>query len=221
MINKRGINIGTYDTAIKGWTLAGLTFSDPVTVTNIVDVPGRRKGPLDLSAALTDGDPVYGNRTLTAVFECSEGTREDREEIISEMINELSGYIHNIKLPDDSKHYITGRVSVARLYNDLAHGSVQVTATCEPWRYAKEETKVMLECRQDVLTATLPNQGRLAVVPSLTVIGGEVALIFDGATHKLSPGTYALPDLLLPRGGKKISYNGVGVVVLTYREAIL
>ena len=219
---KRGLIIGTYDTVLNQWTLApGWKFSDPVLVSKYVDVPGRRKGPLDMSTALTDGDPVYGSRTLTAILESSEGTRLERKSRIDIMTNWLDGWTANIVLPDDEQHYIVGRVSVACLYNDLAHASVQVTAVCEPWRYNKEETTVVLTSTATAQTATLPNQGRLAVVPLLTVTGGDVLLVSGGSSWALSPGTYALPDLLLPQGGKAVTYSGVGVLTFTYREAVL
>lgn len=219
---KRGLIIGTYDTVVNGqWTLTGLTFSDPEQDTHLVEVPGRRKGPLDMSTALTDGDPTYGSRTLTATFESSEGSRLERENRINVMTNWLDGWRADIKLPDDDAHYITGRVSVKKIYNDLAHASVQVTAICEPWRYNKEETQVVLAGTTEPQTATLPNQGRLAVVPLLTVTGGDVLLSTGGASWALGPGTYALPDLLLSTGGKEVTYSGAGTLTFTYREGVL
>lgn len=221
-MTKRGLKIGTYDTVLNGkWLLTSLTFSDPVQVTEYVEVPGRRKGPLDLTAALTDGDPVYENRTLTATFESSEDSRLERESRINVMINWLDGWKLNIQLPDDEQHYIVGRVSVQRLYNDLAHASVQVTAVCEPWRYNNEETRVELAGAEEPQTVVLPNQGRLAVLPLLTVTGGSVLLSTGGLSWSLSPGSYALPDLLLLQGGKEITYSGVGTLVFTYREGVL
>ena len=220
-MEKRGLLIGTYNTAAEQWTLTEWKLSDQQVVTNLVDVPGRRKGPLDLSAALTDGDPVYDGRTLTAILECSEGTRLAREDKISEMINALDGWRLNIVLPDDPYRYITGRVSVAKLYNDLAHGSVKVAATCEPWRYNAAETTVVLPASATAKTAALLNRGRLAVVPILQVTGGDVVLIYGANSWALSAGTYALPDLLLLHGENVVTYSGTGTLTFTYREAVL
>lgn len=217
---KRGLIIGNYDTAAELWTLTAWTFSDPIKVTNIVDVPGRRKGPLDLSTALTDGDPVYSSRTLTATFECSEGTRLEREDKIDDMVNQLDGLQFNIVLPDDPYRYVTGTVSVARLYNDLAHASVQVTATCEPWRYNNAETAVVLAAATTAQTRALRNTGRLAVVPLLEV-SGDVVLVFGTYSWALSAGSYMLPDLLLQRGESVVTYSGTGALTFTYREAVL
>lgn len=219
---KRALKIGTYDTVIDGqWLLTGVAFSDPVQVTDYVDIPGRRKGPLDLTAALTDGDPTYESRTLTATFESSEGSRLEREDRIEAMTNLLNGWKWNIRLPDDDKHFIVGRVSVSKLYNDLAHASVRVTAICEPWRYNNEETKVVLVGAAEAQTVTLHNRGRLAVQPHLEVTGGDVVLAVGSLSWALSPGAYALPDLLLSQGGKSITYAGAGTLTFTYREGVL
>ena len=219
---KRKLIIGTYDTATTGlWTLTDWEFSPAEQVTDFIDIPGRKKGPLDMSTSLTDGDPVYGSRTFRAVLESSEGSRLERESRINAMINWLDGWRANITLPDDSQHFIAGRVSVKKLYNDLAHCSVEVTAICEPWRYNNNETNVVLVSTAEVQEATLTNAGRLAVVPLLTVEGGEVLLAISGASWALGPGSYALPDLLLPAGGKEVEYSGTGTLTFTYREAVL
>ena len=218
---KRGLMIGEYNTAAEQWTLTGLTLSAAPQQTNLVDVPGRRKGPLDLSTALTDGEPIYGNRTLTATFESSEGTRLEREDRISAMINRLDGWRLNIVLPDDPHRYITGRVSVSKIYNDLAHASVSVSATCEPWRYNATETTVVLTATTTAQSSALQNHGRLSVVPLLEVRGGEVVLGYGSSSWALSAGTYALPDLLLQTGESVITYRGTGTLILTYREAVL
>lgn len=217
---KRGMIIGSYYTNVR-WILASWALDAPELITDLVDVPGRRKGPLDLSTALTDGDPVYGSRLLEAVFECSEGTRMEREAWISEMINSLDGYIHHIVLPDDPLHYLVGRVSVTKQYNDLAHASVRVTATCEPWRYSVAETMATLTATETPQTATLPNSGRLAVVPQLTITGGDFRLVAGSQTWALGVGTYMLPDLLLFKGGQVITYSGSGTLTAIYREAVL
>lgn len=217
----RGLIIGEYNTAAEQWTLTGLALSDAPQQTNLVSVPGRRKGPLDLSTALTDGEPVYGSRTLTATFETSEGTRLEREDRISAMINRLDGWLLNIVLPDDPHRYVKGRVSVSRLYNDLAHASVSVTATCEPWRYNAAETTVVLTATEAAQSAALLNHGRLSVVPLLEVSGGDVVLVYGAHSWALSAGVYALPDLLLQTGESVVTYSGKGTLILTYREAVL
>lgn len=218
---KRGLKVGSYDTAANLWLLTGLILAEPETVTNYVNVPGRRKGPLDLSTALTDGDPVYSSRTLTATFESSEGNRTDREERISCMVNQLHGQRLSITLPDDPQRFLVGRVQVERVYNDPAHASVRLTATCEPWRYNNAETVATFQATETQQTGKLYNRGRLAMVPLLKVMGGGVQLVSGTSSWNLSAGSYSLPDLLLPPRGLDIKYSGSGTLIFIYREAVL
>ena len=220
-MEKRKIIIGTYDTARHGlWTLTGWSLTDAEPKTEFVTVPGH-DGDLDLSTVLTDGEPRYSSRTLTATFESSEGTRQEREERIRQMVNGLDGYRTDIILPDDPNHHITGRVHVKRLYNDLAHASVEVTATCDPWRYNDTETVVRLQATEAEQTRTLFNSGRRSAMPSIIVQGGDVNLRFGTSSWVLSAGEYILPDLYLRPGEFQIHYSGTGRLILTYREAVL
>lgn len=219
-MEKRKIVFGSYNTAAQGWTLTNWSLGDPQYKSNMVDVPGG-DGSIDLSAVLTDGEPRYGDRPLTATFESSNGTRLEREAAIDTMRNWLDGWSVNIELPDDPTHYITGRLHVAKLYSDMAHASVQVTATCQPWRYAVDETRVILTAGEEEQTATLINQGRRSVVPLIEIQGGPVTLKFGTASWALGAGTYALPDITLKQGEAQLVYSGTGTVTLTYREAVL
>lgn len=222
---KRKFVFGDYDTVDDGdWTLCEWVFTEPETATSYVDVPGRLKGPLDMTAVHTNGDPRYGNRTLTARFECSEGTRMEREGIISRMLNHLHGRKKDITLPDDETHYAVGRLSVTRDYNDMAHAGVTVSATCEPWRYNKLETTLELVADDTLRTAVLMNNGRMQVVPEITVTGYKASVEFsinDGEMQRLGAGTYLLPGVVLDTGYSKLTYTGSGNIAVRYREAIL
>lgn len=220
-MDRRGLKIGEYDTAVNLWLLTGLELSDPEMVTNYVSVPGRLKGPLDLSTALTNGDPVYSTRKLVATFESSEGNRLEREWRISDMQNRLDGHQLSIILPDDPQRYLLGRVHVGRVYNDPAHACVRVKAVCEPWRYNNTETVATFQAETTQKAGKLYNHGRMVIVPLLTVMGGSVQLISGDYSWSLSVGSYSLPDLLIPSGGLGIKYSGTGALTFTYREAVL
>lgn len=220
-MEKRRIIFGTYDTAAHGWTLTGWELSPAEQKTKYLEKPNG-DGAWDLSTALTDGIVRYQNRTLEATFECSEGTRREREATISEMINDLDGMKVDIRLPDDSLHYVTGRLHVVREYNDLAHAAVSVEAVCEPWKYATAETVVGVGVTEAQQHVTLRNKGRRAVVPILTVTGGKVLLGYNGATMQLQEdGLYQWGDLLLTPGDHVLTYSGAGRLTITYREAVL
>ena len=221
MRTPRELILGEYHTHADGlWTLTELMLGDPVHKQNFIEVPGRA-APLDLSTALTDGEPTYGSRALEATFESSEGSRLAREARISQITNALDGYRMNIVLPDDPSHYLTGRVRIERIYNDEAHASIKIIATCDPWRYANEEIKITLQASEEVQTATLTNLGRLGLIPLLEISQGDVLLTFGSFSWALGPGSYALPDFYLKYGEYPITFSGTGVLTLTYREAVL
>ncbi|MBP3590273.1 MAG: hypothetical protein J6J61_06825 [Muribaculaceae bacterium] len=219
---KRKITIGTYDTAAHGWTLTSWSLSEAQQKTNYINIPGG-DGTRDASTALTDGIPTYNDRIFTATLECSEGDRLHRESLIREMVNELDGMRWDIELPDDDLHHIEGRVHVARLYNDPAHGSVRVTATCKPWKFNNTDTVATLTASTTAKTAELKNNGRRAVVPTLKVTGtgANVLLKYGTASMAMGPGTYQWADLLLTPGSHRITYSGTGTLVVSYREAVL
>lgn len=214
---------GTYDTELNGpWTLNEWTLSPPVYRSNFVEVPGR-DGELDLSTALTDGEPRYGNRTLTVRLERSDGNRLTREAAIHTMTNWLDGWRVDIRLPDDEAHYMTGRLQVAKEYNTPAHAAVVVTAICDPWRYNVNETVLQLTAGAEVKAARLVNNGRRTVVPRLTITGdsAQVLLTYGAHSWALGAGTYQLPDLVVKQGGAEITYSGTGGLTFSYREAVL
>lgn len=221
---KRTIQLGDYDTAAHGlWTLAAWSFPEPPVVETLVDIPGRYKGPLDLSTALTDGVPTYGARPLSITLESSEGTRLAREERIAAMVNQLHGQRVDFVLPDHPLHYGTGRLSIETLYNDMAHASVQVTGVCEPWLYAKGETVVPLQATTTAQTVRVRNAGAMPVLPLLTITGtgASFRLQYGVNNWTLGPGVYELPALLLAPGDHMLTYSGSGAAEIRYREAVL
>lgn len=219
MATKRKIIFEDYDTAANGlWTLAACHLSEATPVTSLVEIPGRVDGPLDTSTALT-GDIQYQPRTLEVTLESSEGTRQDRKKKIDYMVNKLHGQRVKIWLPDDGLHYLLGRLSITEEYNDLAHASVKVTATCEPWRYDNDESVGNVTLTSGAMDLVLPNDRR-PVCPVVTV-QGSLKLVFEGSTYTLSSGTYKLPDLILRQGEQTVKVSGSGSVSFTYRKAVL
>lgn len=210
-----------YDTASDGrYTLAAFNLSKPTFEENYVKVPGR-SGHLDLSTVLTDGEPSYANRPFTARLESSEGTRLEREARINSLINKFDGYLVDIVLPDDPTHYITGRISITKEYNDIAHAAVNVKATCEPWRYSSSEAVITVTASSSEQSVTLINGGRMPVIPTVTISGGTITLAGEGWSRVLTEGTYTLPDIYIKTGSVTLTYKGSGSARFVYREAVL
>lgn len=221
-MQKRKILLGTYDTAANGWTLAAWHLTDAVQKTNRTDKPGG-DGSWDLSTALTDGVQKFNDRTLTITLECSEGDRLSRKAKIDQLINQWEGMNVAIVLPDDVGLYINGSLHIEEKYNDLAHAAVEITAICEPWKYATEETVVSLALTSEDQTAILRNDGRRVVVPVLKIAGTNASaqLTLNRVTTTLSAGTYKVPEFMITPGAHVLTYSGTGTLEIRYREAVL
>lgn len=220
-MERRKLLIGAYDTAQHGpWTLTALQLDDAEFKGSYIEVPGR-DGDIDASTSLTDGEPRYNDRPFSATLECSEGTHVEREELIHKMKNQLDGWVQDIILPDYPAHYIRGRVSVKKDFNDLAHCAVVVTAKVEPWLYSRAEKTVTHTATGTVTDVALLNSGRKTLVPLITVEGGDVTLVLGTASWVLSAGTYQLPDILLRTGVTTVKVSGSGTITFNYREAVL
>lgn len=222
-MEKRTVKIGQYDTALHGWTLTGIKLSEPKQKTNYVEKSGG-DGSWDLSTVMTEGIPRYKNRNLTLTFECSQGTRQDRETLLNDMVNELDGFEWDIILPDRPTHYLRGRTQIAVNQNSLAYAAITVTSEVEPWFYVVRETIVVLDAPITASTETaifpLWNHGRRVVSPLLT-IDGKANLSFKGANTTLTTGSYKWSALQLWPGMSELGYLGEGTLTLTYREAVL
>lgn len=223
---KRKLLLNEYDTATHFWTLSFCFITKAIQIQNIVEVAGRY-APLDLSTVLTDGQPFYGNATLDAVLETSEGTKSERQNRIDEFVNYIDGHVVKIVHPDHPGRYMIGRTQVQLQYNDFSHAAVQLSAVCEPWFYNEDETVVTLEATETEQTAQLINAGRLAVVPAI-IVSGDVVISVGASSYGLSTGSYFLPELqLMPGVGldragiREISYKGFGSITIKYREAVL
>lgn len=219
-MEKRQLILNNYKTAEDGlWTLASCKITKAAQVQTFVSVPGRF-APLDLSTVLTDGQPYYGSASLSATLESSEGTREERQQRIDQLVNLLDGYTVTITHPDHTNSYMVGRVQVTPDYNDPAHCAVKLTAVCEPWFYNNLETVATVEIEDTEQEVVLTNAARLAVVPKIDVTG-DVTLSYGSIRRALSSGTYQLPELYLTPGEHRVSCTGSGTVAFTYREAVL
>lgn len=219
-MKKRTAILGSYDTAAHGWTLAGCKLSDPDQKTDYTEKSGG-DGSWDMSTVLTGGIPRYKNRTLTLSLECSQGTRDGREKLISEMVNLLDGLENKIVLPDHPEHYVYGRLHVAVEKSTHAHAILKITGTVEPWLYKERETIVELEATGYVEEHHIFNHGRRAVVPVLTA-GGNIKVKYRGSDVNLVSGnSYQWPVLLLTPGMHTIEINGSGTLTITFREAVL
>lgn len=216
---KRTVKFGDYDTAANGWTLTLWQLEEPEMKTKYVERLGG-DGSWDLSTVLTDGIPRYKTRKLTIKLETSVGTRDDREQLINDLVNRLDGLEWQVTPPDRPHHYLTGRLSVSVGVSGPAWAEVTVSGVMAPWLYHKRETVVGLTARPAIQKQWLYNTGRLAVIPEL-VADGTVRLTYNGETVELVNGAYIWSALLLTPGDHMLEISGDGSLTVTYREAVL
>lgn len=211
----RYIKIGSYDTAAQGWTLSALKITKGAQVQSFVPVPGR-SAPLDLSTALTDGVPTYGNATLEATLERSDGTRSTRETKINDLVAAVDGLSLHIEHPDQPGLYLIGRVQITRNYSDLAHCSVNVSAVCDPWFYYDRTTAKTINGTGSIV---FNMTGRKPFTPTLK-LSGAATLSANGTEQALSAGTYTLPWLTVTSGTLTVNVATTAAVTITatYRE---
>jgi phage-related protein len=199
-------------------TLTAKEMPPPEPKTNYIQLEGRH-GSLDLSEALTGG-VVYNDRTVSARFWTSEGTAAERVQVLREIITALHGKKVQIIEPDDPDHYFLGRVTVKPEAHDQVHDELTLTAICEPWRYAMEETRRRVDLGEKPVSVILENHGDKTIIPEIEV-KGSVVLDFFGAIVELSDGSYKIPEIRLPHGAAYVTLTGSGSVTFIYREANL
>lgn len=216
---KRFILFDKYNTAYDwGLLLTAKAVTDPAPKTNYQKLDGV-SGSLDLSEALT-GEVTYDDRTLAASFSLSDGTKQERDAMLRKIVAALHGRKVNIIEPDDPEHYLVGRVSIKGFTNSPAYATLDIEATCEPWRYAVNESERRVVVRNNSTDVVICNTGTKTVCPVITVTG-TVSITDNGVTTELSEGSYKITDIRLKTGANVISVAGRGVVTFTYREAML
>lgn len=216
---KRFILFDSFNTAYDwGLLLTAKVVSDPTPKTNYQTLDGV-SGSLDLTEALT-GDVAYNDRTLTASFSLSDGTVAEREEVLRQITATLHGKRVRIVEPDDEEHYLLGRVTITGKTNTLAYATLDIDVTCDPWRYAVNESERFVSVQGDRTDVVIHNAGVKPVTPVITVTG-EVIITDNGASTELNAGVYKIADIRLKRGANVIGVSGAGTVTFTYREATI
>lgn len=208
-----------YNTYLE-WDLI-LTAKDitpPEPKTNLIDIDGM-SGSLDLSESLT-GEITYKDRTITASFWTDRGNRAERERLLQTITTRLHGKKIKIIEPDDPEHYFYGRLKIKSPENNIAYAEFSIEVTCEPWRYALNETIRQITVNNNTTDIVVNNHGVKTLCPTISV-EGTINVIYNGKTVILNSGTYKISDVKLRQGINVIGISGNGSVTFTYREADL
>lgn len=197
--------------------LTAKSVTPPELNTHYVNIDGR-SGSLDLSEALT-GEITYQDRTVSASFWTDDGTYTERSQLIRDIVTKLHGKKIKIIEPDDLTHYFLGRVKVKKTSNILPYATIELEATCDPWRYHICDTSRQVNTNGDnVIKAVITNGGVKTLCPEIKV-EGSVKLHYDGKEIELTTGDHKISDIRLKSGVTPIGVSGIGSVVFKYKEA--
>lgn len=215
-----GVTFGTYHSYDDlSLILNSKEIGAPEPKTETIDIPGG-DGVLDFTEF--SGDVRYKNRKLTFDFSHI-GKRSNFLCEFSDVQRLIHGKKLKITLDDDLDYYYVGRCVVDKWKADKNIGKITVDVDCEPYKYRKIVTTVIVTATTEEQTTALNNFGRKTVIPTVKVTGTDatVTLTFDSASVALSAGTYTLEDLVLTQGAHEVKYSGSGTVTFEYQEGDL
>ena len=200
--------------------LTAKSITPPETKTNYIELDGM-SGSLDLSEALS-GEPTYKDRTITASFWTDAGSFKDRDALLKEIITTLHGKKIKIIEPDDPDHYYVGRIKITSKTNVLPYAEFAIEATCEPWRYALEDTVRLVEVDDTIppVDVVFRNSGVKTICPTM-IVDGNITVSYNGVDYSLNTGSYKISDIKIRQGITIIRVSGDGSVNFMYKEADL
>lgn len=215
----RGITIDNMHTGDDWGLILNTKQIDPPTPkTYTVTVDGR-DGEIDLSEALT-GTIQYENRNASFTFIVTDGTYQDRQDLLMEIMGTVHGKRLKVFTDDDPDHYLIGRWEVKDIDTKAGYTTFTITASCDPWRYAVNGTKYAFNVQGVQIYAYVQNNGFKRQIPLLTV-QGSITIKKDTISHTLTGGSYKLMDLPLEHGLNIWTLEGTGTLMIEFTEGVL
>ena len=201
-----------------GMILTDLSLEMPEVKTKYQTLP-LENGSIDLSEVVT-GRPVYGLRTLKLTFKRRGASASEWLSVCSQIASAVHGKRLPITLPDDPDHYYLGRIACAPGAKEYGAGTFEVTAVCDPYKYAQAESSAVCGAG----TTAVLNSGDEIVSPTFTASEtGMTVALNGGAAYSIAQVGKAvkIPELLLLPGANNVTVTGTGNVILTWREGVL
>lgn len=196
-----------------GLSLQSMYRTPAVRKRYLYSVPGG-DGQVDLMKGM--GPPRYEQRTIRFTFKlCGADPKGDMDRVV----NELEGQTVEIVLPGDLEYYMVGDIHISSAAVK-AGGEVVIVATCQPWRYLRNEVLLPLPAAEDYADYILQNKGTRDAVPKL-VAYEQIKILKDGVETICQPGNYYLTDYVIPGQGSVTLTVCGGAANISYKEAIL
>lgn len=178
-----------------------------------VEVPGRN-GLLNLTKGLT-GRVMYNNRSLSFQY-FGTGTRSRLLELDT-LMSRYHGQTIRIIDDDHPDHYYEGEVSVDTEFKSN-YIIISLTVDAQPFRLKTAKT-VRSQTLNGSVTLRLENES-IEVYPVITVTA-ETSITFNGATFKLSAGSYTSENILFKAGTNVLEVSGTGKITIEYQEGAI
>ena len=211
----------------------------PKVQTEFIDIPGM-DGRLDASQAL-DGLVHYENRDYEQEF-LIVNPEVDWHTVYSNLLNFLHGRHMVIIFDDDPLWYYEGRFEVGDPKPDEAgYMLVPVKGSLKPYKYnivsstdddwlwdpfdfetgvIREYKDMQIEGRREItiIGSAMP------VVPTITVEsenGDGMTVAYGGVTYQLADGDNRIPAMSIGPGDHVMTFTGIGLVTIYFREGSL
>lgn len=203
----------------------------PEVKTHYIEVPGA-DGSLDLTEALT-GYPTYGDRKGNFNFQFY-APKSEWYNVYNDIVHDLNGVSADVIMDEDAQYYYKGRLIVGTPTYGKYKATIQITGTFKSDKYvqdsysgndwlwdsfdfehgiAREYYKIPVRISK---TVTLIGS-ELIVCPKFTLESGNLTMTYDGAEYPLTLGDNIFLNVLLGEEEKQVTFNGNGVVTITYR----
>ena len=183
--------------------------STPTVKVKEIEVPGM-DGVLDITESL--GEVKYNNRQISFKF------TTQKQEKIDHLINALHGMKKKIILDREDTFYYRGRCSVSDPVPNKNLLTVEVMASCEPYKYKSRMTRHREEVN-GASSIVLLNE-RMRTIPTITVTA-PLQVTFGDKMYKLGEGEYQLEDVILKQGYNRFRVEGKGIILFQYQEGAL
>ena len=218
-----GITIGGIDT-YTAWGLilcADLQIGKAPLKTRRIDLPGA-DGTLDLTYALTDGVPVFGDRPITFTLAAPGVSAEALENIRVQLATHCHGRVMSLHTPLDDAYHYRGVFDVAGI-SGYQSRVIPISVQAEPYMFKNDITEVVTVIPQGGNIDVVFHNDMRIVTP--TFRADAQVLITQGInTYALSADADTrFPKLKFSAGENPLNFSGDEgtIVTATYQEARL
>lgn len=183
--------------------------STPAVKVKEIEVPGM-DGVLDITESL--GEVKYNNRQISFKFTTL------KQDWIARLVNSLHGQKKKIILDREDSFYYIGRCSVGDPVPNKNLLTVEMTASCEPYKYKRRMTRHREEVG-GTSNIVLLNE-RMRTIPTITVTE-TMRFVFEDRIYQLQKGEHRLADVILKQGYNRFKVEGEGIILFQYQEGAL